>query len=348
MALAVLFGLSSTALHYCNIPEVYPMWLLPFMATLLALWRRNAYWSIVWFALSFLAYVQTILLLPAFLIWGWRKGVCYGIAAVGLSLALLLITLQATGVSLMANLLRERVYLEIASQDPLWLKSNLVALRQSGAIIPLLLSIPLMFVTKPSRAKTFILLVLLPNLLFALVWVNNHGAFFWPTALTASVLLSLQLSAIKNYRAILAVAIIMSLSTLPWAWDEATYDRRLGELQYEFCHNAFAHVQENGLISTALYPRWQYIYSLNQNNTDYLTYSPWAFVKSQEHAMAQVISDLGTEHKVTYADYTVHPGILAQLDPVPVYTHAGILPNGDTVTLTLFRVTAQHIEQQPE
>lgn len=345
LALAVMFGLSSTALHYCNIPEIYPMWLVTFIATLLALWRRNVTWSVVWFALSFVAYVQSILLLPAFLLWGWRRGTFYATLAAGLGFALLMIILQVTGVSLLANLFREKVYLEIATQDPLWLKSNFIALRQSGAIVPLLLAILLWRTLGMGNADKFLLASLLPNILFALLWVNNHGAFFLPTALLASVLLATQISQVKSHRAILAVAIIMTLSTFPWAWDEASYDRSLGKVQYDFCTSSFSLVKEERLISTALFPRWQYVYSLNNTETKNLKYSPWAFARSQEQAMVKLTRDLVSGQESAYADYTVHPEILSQLAPAVVYSHAGVMPGGSTLSLTLYRVS---IEQRPE
>ena len=64
--------------------------------------------------------------------------------------------------------------------------------------------------------------------------------------------------------------------------------------------------------------------------------------------MGQIVSDLVAGHGDAFADNTIHPGILDQLDPVPVYSHVGTLPKGGKVTLNLYRITGLGTARLPE
>jgi hypothetical protein len=345
--LSTLFALSSTALHYCNIPEIYPMWLAVLLLLLFALWRGQALWSVILFGLAFVTYVQSVLLLPVFWMFGLRRGTLLGVAAAVTGAVLLMIVLYPTGVNFLGNMTNERVYLEIASQNTFWLRSNLVALRQSGALVPLVLSIPLWLTARSlGRAERFLLLALVPNLIFALLWVTNHGAFFLPVSVTGTLLFSVLASRTKNYRPVLAVATLLIVSALPWAWSETTYDRSLGLIQYEFCRNALPLIQDEAIISTALYPRWQYVMSQHNIEREHLRYSPWAFTRSQEAAMESAVLDM-VSYRTAYADDTVHPDILDKLRAEPVYSYSGTLHKGTRATLTLYRFSVSDSEPQP-
>ncbi|MDP3487981.1 MAG: hypothetical protein Q8S19_08630 [Bacillota bacterium] len=333
----LLWGLSATGLYHANIPEVYPMWFCSLFITVLALWHKKSLLATLFYVLSFLVYVQSILIVPMFLWLGVKRGLKWGTVAVALGFAALLLLLQTTGVSFMSHFARERIYLEVASSDLEWVRANVVALRQSGFIVPFLLAIPLAL-SYATGTAVFLLLGIVPNLLFGLFWAKDQGAFLSPAAALAILLFVYLAGETKDYRPIAAVALLFTIPMFQYAWNEAAYDRSLGKVQVEFCLGAIEHMDgEMPLVSTALFPRWLYAFSLMERNSNLIKYSPWAFVDSQSAAMQTAKYELFPNDSPVYTDDSVHPDIVADLESELVFSHSGVLSNGYPAELKLYR-----------
>ncbi|KAF0196013.1 MAG: hypothetical protein FD169_1079 [Bacillota bacterium] len=337
LAATLLWGLSATGVYHSNIPEVYPMWLCALFVTMLALWHKRPKLATLFYVFSFLVYVQSILIVPMFLWLGIKRGLKWGTVAVALGFVALLLLLQATGVSFINHFAKERIYLEVARGDLEWVRTNVVALRQSGVIIPLLLVIPLAL-SYFTGAVFFLLLGLVPNLLFGLFWVKDQGAFLSPAAALTTLLFVYLAGKTKDYRPIVAVALIFTVPMFQYAWDEAAYDRSLGKVQFEFCLAAIEQMDgETPLVSTALFSRWLYAFSLKERNCKLIKYSPWAFVESQSAAMQTAKYELYPYDSPVYTDDSVHPAIVADLESELVFSHSGLLSNGSPAVLKLYR-----------
>jgi len=337
LSATLLWGLSATGLFHANIPEVYPMWFCALLVTVLALWQKKPRLATLCYVLSFLVYVQSILIVPMFLWLGIKRGLKWGTVAVVLGFVALILLLQTTGVSFMSHFARERIYLEVARADVDWVRTNVVALRQSGFIIPFLLAIPLALYYANVTAL-FLLLGIVPNLVFGLFCVKDQGAFFSPVAALATLLFVYLAGKTKDYRPIMAVALILTALMFQYAWNEATYDRSLGKLQVEFCLAAIEQMDgDTSVVSTALFPRWLYAFSLKERNCKLIKYSPWAFVDSQSAAMQTAKYELFPHDSPVYTDGSVHPSIVADLESELVFSHSDILSNGYPAELKLYR-----------
>ena len=324
----LLWGLSATGLYHANIPEVYPMWFCALFVTILALWHNRPILATLLYVLSFLVYVQSILIVPMFLWLGIRRGLKWGTVAVALGFVALILLLQTTGVSFMSHFARERIYLEIAGSDLEWISNNTIALRQSGSIIPFLLAIPLILRYADGTAL-FLLLGIIPNLAFGLLWVKDQGIFFSPVAALTTLLFVSLAGKTKDYRPIVAVALLFTVPMFQYAWNEAAYDRSLGKIQVEFCLAAIEQMDGDiPLVSTALFPRWLYAFSLKEKDCKLIKYSPWAMVERQSSAMQTAKYELFPNDSPVYADDSVHPDIVADLDSELVFSHSGVLANG--------------------
>jgi len=338
-AASLLWAFSATALYYANIPEIYPMWQFTLLITVLAIWRRHAVAAVMCYIIAFLVFVQSILIVPMFLWFGIKRGLMLGIIAVILGFAALFLLLSFSGVDFMSNFSREGIYLDIAAEDANWLQTNIIALRQSGLIIPLLFSIPLALSLADSTV-VFLLLGILPNLVFGLIWVKDQGAFMSPAAILISLLFAYLATKTKDYRPIVAIALLLCVPMFTVAWKEAAYDRSLGKVQVEFCLNAVDHLdKESSLVSTALFPRWLYVLSLRGINPGLVKYSPWAFIDIQLESMQTASNELFPPNMFAFADDSVHPDILSELQRELVYAHEGALSTGGIAQFRLYRVT---------
>lgn len=339
---SLLWSLSATNFYYANIPEVYPMWFFLLFLTVLAVWEERSYAAVGLYALAFITYVQSVLILPVFLWLGIKQGLKYGTGAFILGFAGLFIILETMGVPFWSHFAREKIYLDVASADTNWLRTNIVALRQSGVLIPLLLSVPL-GLALPCKSLVFLGLGIALNLLFGLFWVKDQGAFLSPVAALTVVSFAVLATKIRGYRPLVALALALSVPMLQFAWKEAAYDRTLGRAQVEFCRAAMEHmVEDSYLVSTTLFPRWLYMYSLFSRSPSNLRYSPWAYVDSQREAMQAARAELFGRGSIIYADDTVHPKITEGLVREVVFTHRSILYNGYTVDHSLYRFTPRH------
>lgn len=335
---SVLWGLSATALYYANIPEIYPMWWVAQFLTVMALWRKRPMLALLGYILSFNVFVQSILIVPMFLRLGFWRGLKWGTAAVALGFAVLLVLLNTTGVPFMSHFARESIYLDIASSDSEWLKTNIVALRQSGILLPLLLSIPLA-VTFADSTVLFLLLGIVPNLVFGLIWVKDQGAFLSPAAALIILMFTYLTGKVKGHRLLATVALVFSIPMFTYAWQEAAYDRSLGRVQIDFCLSASKLLEEGvPVVSTSLFPRWLYAFSVERLDYGLLKYSPWAYVESQAAAMQTAQHDLFPQGSLVYADDSVHPDIMHGLHTEVIYAHRGILSNGYPAEFKLHRV----------
>lgn len=331
-----LWGLSGTGLYYANIPEVYPMWLTALLLTIMALWHKRPNLAVGAYVLSFVIYVQSILIVPMFLFLGVKRGLKLGTTAVLLGFVTLFLLLGTLNVPFLSNFLREGIYLDIASSDTHWFTTNVIALRQSGIIIPLILTIPLI-VNYGDKATLFLALGIVPNLLFGLFWVKDQGAFLSPAAALSTVAFAYLSTKTKDYRPLLALALLFSIPLLTYAWKEAAYDRTLGKVQVEFCISASKEMTSNTeVISTALFPRWLYVFSMLSRDPSQVKYSPWAFVNSQTAAMHTARQTLFPLGVAVYADDSVHPDIVDGLERETILTHKGKLSNGYSAELRLY------------
>lgn len=338
----LLWSLSATNLYYANIPEVYPMWFIPLFLTLISVWNRQPYRAMILYVLAFVTYVQAVLILPVFLWLGIGRGLKYGTVAFALGFVVLFLLLQITGVPFLSHFAREKIYLDVAGSDANWLITNVIALRQSGMLIPLLLSAPLA-VAFPCKSLFFLGLGITLNLVFGLVWVKDQGAFLSPAAALIAVMFAVLTTKLKDYRPLLALALIVSFPMFGYAWKEAAYDRTLGKAQVEFCQAAMEYMEEGSrLISTTLFPRWLYMHSLSSRNPANLHYSPWAYVDSQKAAMQTARAELFGHEGTIYADDTVHPDIIDGLEREVVFTHRSLLYNRYPVEHSLYRFTPLH------
>lgn len=343
LAGTLIWGLSATGLYHANIPEVYPMWFCTLFITILALWHKRPSLATLFYVLSFLVYVQSILIVPMFLWLGIKRGLKWGTVAVALGFMALMLLLQTTGVSFLSHFMRERIYLEVASGDLEWIKSNVVALRQSGFVIPFLLVVPLAL-NYVTGTALFLLMGLIPNLIFGLFWVKDQGAFFSPAAALTTLLFVYLAGKTKDYRPLVAVALILSIPMFQYGWKEAAYDRSLGKVQIEFCLTAIDQMDgDTPLVSTALYPRWLYAFSLKKRDSKLIRYSPWAFVESQSAAMRTAKHDLFPDDSPVYTDDSLHPDIVAELESELVFSHNSLLSNGYPAELKLYRTVRRSI-----